>query len=64
MPLLHVKHDCSMQCVKQHENLRKFLNATSITSRVRLDKLLAVPFISRVGPMMVMSDRTIQTNKA
>ena len=43
-PLLHVKHDCSMQSVKQHDNLRKFPNATSITSG-GLDKTLAVTLI-------------------
>ena len=43
-PLLHVKHDCSMQSVKQRDNLRKFPNATSITSG-GLDKTLAVPLI-------------------
>ena len=42
--LLHVKHNCSMQSVKQHDNLRKFLNATSITT-AGLDKTLAVPVI-------------------
>ena len=42
--LLHVKHKCSMQSVKQHDNLQKFPNATSITSS-GLDKTLAVPVI-------------------
>ena len=55
-PLLHVKHVCSMQSVKQQDNLRNFSNATSITSG-GLDKTLAVPVIIFVGPMMVMSDR-------
>ena len=41
--LLHVKCDCSMQSVKQHDNLRKFPNAASITSGVGLDKTLAIP---------------------
>ena len=45
-PLLHVKHDCSMQLVKQHDNLRKFPNATSITSGEGLGKTLAVPVIT------------------
>ena len=44
-PLLHVKYDCSMQSVKQHDNLRKFPNAASITSGVGLDKTLAVPHL-------------------
>ena len=43
-PLLHVKHDCSMQLLKQHDNLQKFPNAASIT-RGGLDKTLAVPVI-------------------
>ena len=47
-PLLHVKHDCSMQYVKQHDNLRKFPNAASITSGVGLDKALAVSVITLV----------------
>ena len=47
-PLLHVKHYCSMQSVKQHNNLQKFPNATSITSGVGLDKILAVPVITLV----------------
>ena len=50
-PLLHVKHDCSMQLVKQHDkfdNLRKFPNAASITSSEGLDKTLAVPVITLV----------------
>ena len=42
--LLHVKHICSMQLVKQLDNLRKFPNATSTTSS-GLDKTLAVPVI-------------------
>ena len=42
--LLYVKHDCSMQSVKQHDNLRKFPNATSITSGVGLD----IPVITLV----------------
>ena len=37
-----------MQFVKQHDNLQSFTNAASITSGVRLDKILAVPFISLV----------------
>ena len=37
-----------MQSVKQHDNLRKFQNATSITSGVGLDKTLAVPVITFV----------------
>ena len=40
--LLHVKHECSMQ----HDNLQKFPNATSITSREELAKTLAVPVIT------------------
>ena len=47
-PLMHVKHDCTMQLVKQQDNLRKFPNATSITSVVGLDKTLAVPVITLV----------------
>ena len=43
-PLLHVKHNCSMQSVKQHDILWKFPNVTSITSG-GLDKTLAVPVI-------------------
>ena len=31
---LHVKHDCSMQSVKQHDNLPKLPNEASITSGV------------------------------
>ena len=46
--LLHIKHDCSMQSVKQHNNLRKFPNETSTTSGVGLDKTLAVPVIPLV----------------
>ena len=46
--LLHVKHDCSMQLVKQHENLRKFPNAASITSSEGLDKTLAVLVVTLV----------------
>ena len=46
MLLLHVKRDCSMQSVKQHDNLRKFPNAASIASGVGLDKTLAVPVIT------------------
>ena len=46
-PLLHVKHDCSMQSVKQRDNLRKFPNATSITSS-GIDKTLADPVINFV----------------
>ena len=46
--LLHVKCDCSMQSVKQHDNLRKFPNAASITSGVGLDKTLAIPVITLV----------------
>ena len=34
-----------MQLVKQHDNLRSFPNAASITTGVRLDKILAVPVI-------------------
>ena len=45
-PLLHVKHDCSMQSVKQHDNLQKFPNATSITSVEGLVKTLAVSVIT------------------
>ena len=37
-----------MQLVKQHDNLRKFPNATSIASGVGLDKTLAVPVITLV----------------
>ena len=37
-----------MQSVKQHDNLRKFPNATSITSGVELDKTMAVPVITFV----------------
>ena len=40
-PLLHVKHDCNIQYVKQHDNLQKFPNAASITSSVGLDKTVA-----------------------
>ena len=47
-PLLHVKHDCSMQSVKQHDNLQKFLSTTPTTSSVGLDKTLAVPVITLV----------------
>ena len=47
-PLLHVKHNCSMQSVKQHDNLGKFPNATSTTSGVGLDKTLGVPAITLV----------------
>ena len=47
-PLLHVKHDCSMQSLKQHDNLQKFPNATSTTSSEGLDKTLAVPVITLV----------------
>ena len=43
-PLLNVKDDCSMQSVKQHDNLRKFPNAKYIISG-GLDKTLAVPVI-------------------
>ena len=32
-----------MQSVKQHDNLRRFPNAVSITTGVRLDKILVVP---------------------
>ena len=53
----------SNMIVKQHDNIQKFPNATSITSSVRLDKTLAVPIISLVLTMMLMSDRKIQTNK-
>ena len=47
--LLHVKHDCSMQLIKQHNDLRKFPNATSTTSCLGLDKTLAVPVITLVS---------------
>ena len=47
-PLLHVKWDCSMQSVKQHNNQRKFSKATSITSGVGSDKILTVPVITLV----------------
>ena len=47
-PLLHFKRNCSMQSVKQYDNLRKFPNATSINSGVELDKTLAVPVITFV----------------
>ena len=43
------KHDCSMQSVKQDDNLRKFPNAASITRDIELDKKLAVPFITIVS---------------
>ena len=37
--LLHVKCDCSMQSVKQHDNLGKFHNAAaSVSSGVGLGK--------------------------
>ena len=47
-PLLHVKHDCNMQYVKQHNNLGKLPNAAPITSAVGYDKTLAVPVITLV----------------
>ena len=37
-----------MQLVKQHDNLRRFPNAASITTCVRLDKILAVSVISLI----------------
>ena len=37
-----------MQSVKQHDNLRRFPNAASITTGIRLDKILAVTVISLV----------------
>ena len=37
-----------MQLVKQHDNLRRFPNAASITTGVQLDKILAFPVISLV----------------
>ena len=37
-----------MQLVKQHDNLRMFRNAASITSCIGLDKILAVPVISLI----------------
>ena len=37
-----------MQLVNQHDNLRRFPNAASITTGIRLDKILAVPVISLV----------------
>ena len=46
--LLHVECDCSMQLVKQHENLQKFPNAASITSSEGLDKTLAVLVVTLV----------------
>ena len=46
--LLHVKHDCNMQYVKQHINLGNLPNAAPITSSVGYDKTLAVPFITLV----------------
>ena len=60
---LHVKRNCSMQSVKQHNNRRKVSNAASITTGIRLDKILAVSVISHIlRPMRAMSDRKIQTN--
>ena len=47
-PLLHVKRECSMQLVKQQDNLQKFPNAASITRDVGLDKKMAVPIITLV----------------
>ena len=35
-----------MQLVQQHDDLRMFPNAASITTGVRLDKILAVPAIT------------------
>ena len=55
-PLLHVKQDCSMQLVKQHDNLRKFPNATSITSG-GLDKTLADPVIIFILVLMAEWDQ-------
>ena len=37
-----------MQLVKQHDNLRRFPNAASITTGLQLDKVLAVPVITLV----------------
>ena len=37
-----------MQSVKQHDDQRKFPNATSTTSGVGVDKTLAVPVITLV----------------
>ena len=42
--LLHVK--LILQSVKQHDNIRKFPNAISITSGEGLDKTLPVPVIT------------------
>ena len=57
-----------MQWVKQHDNLRKFPNAASINTSVRLDKISAGPVITLVltalvGPIWSMSDRKIQILK-
>ena len=54
--LLNVKHDCSMQSVKQHDSLRKFPKATSITSG-GLDKTLAVPVIIFVHVLTAVWDQ-------
>ena len=35
-----------MQSVKQHDNLRRFPNAASINTGIRLDKILGVPVIT------------------
>ena len=35
-----------MQLVKQHDDLRRFSNAASTTTSVRLDKILAGPVIT------------------
>ena len=44
--VFHVKSNFRMQPVKQHDNLRRFPNAVSITTGLRLDKILTVPVIS------------------
>ena len=56
----HVKRDGSLQLVKQHDNLRSFPNAASITTGVPLDKILAVP-VTCISLVLTAESLSVQT---
>ena len=49
-----------MQSVKQHENLRKFPNAASITSGEGLDKKISIPVITNEGDVRQKNTNNVQ----